>query len=770
MSERKSISPYHHPAGGWGALKALSGHLIEQGIPVKGAATLGCMNQPEGFDCPGCAWPDPKHTSSFEFCENGAKAVAWEATARRCTPDFFADHTVTELSAWSDYDLEMVGRLTHPMAYDAATERYLPVSWSKAFSIIGRHLNGLPDPNMAEFYTSGRTSNEAAFLYQLFVREYGTNNFPDCSNMCHEATSVGLPQSIGVGKGTVLLEDFDQADCIFIFGQNPGTNSPRMMTNLRDASRRGASIISFNPFRERALERFQAPQSPIEMATLSSTQISSRLYQVRVGGDVAVIKGIMKVLIDEDSAARASGEQAVLDWDFIHRHTAGLETLVNDLEATQWPDLERFSGLSREDIEHAAHVYMRAERAIIVYGMGITQHRRGAQAVQQLANLALLRGHIGREGAGLCPVRGHSNVQGDRTVGITEIPSQDFLDRLEARFGFKPPRAHGHNVVTALEAMIRGEVKVFVAMGGNFAAAIPDWRLTQDALRKLDLTVHISTKLNRSHLIHGRDALILPCLGRTEVDVQSTGPQSITVEDSMSMVHASAGRNRPASEHLLSEPAIVAGIARATLGPRSVVDWDGFIADYDRIRDAIEDVLPIFQAYNARIRVPGGFHLVSTARERIWVTATGKANFLAFEGLGEDPSDDHPETLWLSTIRSHDQYNTTVYSLSDRYRGVYGQRDIVFINQFEMNKRELKDGDRVDLVTVSTDGNERRVRNFRVVGYSFPNGCCAAYYPETNPLVPLYAHDPLSFTPSSKGIPVRIERAGATADELSYEE
>ena len=573
---------------------------------------------------------------------------------------------------------------------------------------------------------------------------------------------MGLPQSIGVGKGTVVLEDFAKADCIFIFGQNPGTNSPRMMTDLRDASRRGASIISFNPFRERALERFQAPQSPIEMVTLSATQISSRLYQVRIGGDIAVIKGIMKTLVEADDAARATGAQAVLDWNFMRDHTDGLDALVSDLKATQWPEIERCSGLGREDIEYAASAYMKAERAIIVYGMGITQHRRGAQAVQQLANLALLRGHIGREGAGLCPVRGHSNVQGDRTVGITEVPSQDFLDRLELRFGFKPPRAHGHNVVTALEAMICGEVKVFVAMGGNFAAAIPDWQLTQSALRNLDLTVHISTKLNRSHVIHGRDALILPCLGRTEVDIQATGPQSITVEDSMSMVHASAGRNQPASDHLLSEPAIVAGMARATLGGRSVVDWDGFVADYDRIRDAIEDVLPIFHDFNARIRVPGGFHLVSTARERVWATASGKANFLVFDGLGEDPSDDHPETLWLSTIRSHDQYNTTVYSLSDRYRGVYGQRDIVFLNQVEMDRRELKDGDRVDLVTASVDGIERRVRNFRVVGYSFPNGCCAAYYPETNPLVPLYAHDPLSFTPSSKGIPVRLERSGAT--------
>ena len=756
---RKSVRPYYEPAGGWGALKALSEALLVQRVPVKGAATLSRMNQPEGFDCPGCAWPDPKHTSSFEFCENGGKAVAWEATAKRCTPEFFAAHTVTELATWSDYDLEMVGRLTHPMAYDPLSDRYLPVEWSDAFDMIGRFLRALPDPNMADFYTSGRTSNEAAFLYQLFVREYGTNNFPDCSNMCHEATSVGLPQSIGVGKGTVLLEDFDKADCIFIFGQNPGTNSPRMMTSLRNAVRRGASIVSFNPFRERALERFQAPQSPLEMITLTSTTISSRLFQVRVGGDVAVLKGIMKILVEADETARAAEQPAILDWDFIRGHTVGIDALIEDLRRTQWPDVERRSGLTREDLEFAANAYMKAERAILVYGMGITQHQRGAHNVQQIANLALLRGNVGRDGAGVCPVRGHSNVQGDRTVGITEVPKADFLERLERRFGFKPPSAPGHNTVTALEAMIRGEVKVFFAMGGNFAAAIPDWQTTQAALRHLDMTVHVSTKLNRSHLIHGRAALILPCLGRTEIDIQAGGPQSITVEDSMSMVHASGGRNKPASEHLLSEVAIVAGVAKATLGDRTVVDWDGFVAEYDRIRDAIEAVFPIFQGYNARIRVPGGFHLTSTARERIWATASGKANFLVFEGCGEDPPQSNPDFLWLSTIRSHDQYNTTLYSMSDRYRGVFGQRDVVFLNEYEMKKRGLADGDRVDLITESTDGVERIVRNFRVVGYSFPSGCCAAYYPEANPLVPLYAYDPLSFTPSFKGIPIRLVRS-----------
>ena len=764
MSDKKIIRRYDEPAGGWGALKALGEHLVEQGVALKGAITLSRMNQPDGFDCPGCAWPDPKHTSSFEFCENGGKAVAWEATSKRCTPEFFAAHSVDELSAWHDYELEMVGRLTHPMAYDAASDRYLPVTWGEAFATLAHHLKALPDPNMAEFYTSGRTSNEAAFLYQLFAREYGTNNFPDCSNMCHEATSVGLPLSLGVGKGTVLLDDFDKTDCIFIFGQNPGTNSPRMMTTLRNASRRGASIISFNPFRERALERFQSPQNPIEMATLTSTPISSRLHQVRVGGDVAVLKGLMKVLVEADDRARAENEMAVLDWDFIRGHTIGIEALAADLRATRWDDIESRSGLSRQAIEEAAQAYGKAERAIVVYGMGITQHWRGAQNVQQLANLVLLRGNIGREGAGLCPVRGHSNVQGDRTVGITEIPTTEFLDRLERRFGFKPPAAHGHNVVTALEAMVKGEVKVFVGMGGNIVAAIPDWQVTHAAFRELDLTVHVSTKLNRSHLVHGREALILPCLGRTEIDIQAAGPQSITVEDSMSMVHASGGLNTPASEHLLSEPAIVAGMARATLGELSVVDWEGFAADYDRIRDAIEEVIPIFQGYNARIRVPGGFHLTSTARERIWVTASGKANFLVFDGFGEDPAEDDPDALWLTTVRSHDQYNTTLYSLSDRYRGVNGRRDVLFISPQEIEKRGLKHDDRVDLFTLSTDGVERVIRNFMLVPYAFPAGSCAAYYPETNPLVPLYAHDPICFTPSSKAIPIRIVRSSSAAE------
>ncbi|MGF6857031.1 FdhF/YdeP family oxidoreductase [Paraburkholderia sp. CI3] len=761
MAKGKAIRIYSEPAGGWGALKATGEALALQGVAVSGAKTLLRLNQPEGFDCPGCAWPDAKHTSSFEFCENGAKAVAWEATAFRCTPDFFAAHSVSELTAWDDYDLEMAGRLTHPMAYDKATNRYLPIEWDDAFALVAKHLKGLDSPNQADFYTSGRASNEAAFLYQIFVREFGSNNFPDCSNMCHEATSVGLPESIGVGKGTVLLDDFEKADAIFIFGQNPGTNSPRMMSDLHSASRRGAKIVSFNPFRERALERFASPQNPVEMATLGFTQISSFFYQVRVGGDVAVLKGMMKAVIEADDAVLAADEPRVLDIKFIEGHTHGLEDLLADLRATTWDAIVQQSGLSRDGIQNAANIYMNAKNVILVYGMGLTQHHRGTGTVQQVANLALLRGNIGRPGAGVCPVRGHSNVQGNRTVGITEKPSPALIDGIERAFGFRPPAAHGHDVLAAIDSMMRGDAKVFIALGGNFAAAVPDWVRVQAAMRELDLTVYIATKLNRSHLVHGKDALILPCLGRTEVDIQADGPQSITVEDSMSMVHASGGRNEPASPHLKSEPAIVAGIARATLGPDSHVEWEHLVASYDRIRDKIEIVYPIFQAYNERIRVPGGFHLASSARERVWATSTGRANFLVFKGLDEDPVQSDPDALWLTTMRSHDQYNTTLYSHSDRYRGVFGQRDVIFLNPRELQKRKLRAGDRVDVYALSTDGIERVIGGFMVIEYGLPDGCCGAYYPEANPLVPLYAFDQKSRTPSYKSVPVKIMRAAA---------
>jgi molybdopterin-dependent oxidoreductase alpha subunit len=755
MSDEAIFHPNDAPAGGWGALQATAKALREQSIVMRGSKALLAMNQPDGFDCPGCAWPDPQHTSSFEFCENGAKAMAWEATDKRVTRALFEAHTVSELERQSDHWLEQQGRLTEPMRYDPASDRYVPVSWDDAFAIIGAELRALADPNEAEFYTSGRTSNEAAFLYQLFVRRFGTNNFPDCSNMCHEPTSVGLPKSIGVGKGSVVLEDFEHADAIFIFGQNPGTNSPRMMTELHAASRRGAKIVVFNPLRERALERFAAPQNPMEMATFSSTQIASVYCQVRVGGDVAALKGIMKLVLEADEAAVAAGLPGVLDRDFLDAHTADFDAFAADLRATHWPEIEKASGLAREQLQTVADIYCRARAVIACYGMGITQHRQGSDNVQQVANLLLLRGNIGRQGAGICPVRGHSNVQGDRTVGIDEKPKPAFLDQMEKVFGFAPPRAHGHNVVQALEAMIAGRARIFIALGGNFVAAVPDRPLVEAAMRRLRLTVGITTKLNRGHLVHGEMSLLLPCLGRSEIDFQATGPQSVSVEDSMSWVHASGGLAMPASKDLKSEVAIVCGMARATLGdPR--IDWDGFERDYDKIRDAIAAVYPaLFHDYNARVRVPGGFHLTNAAAERTWNTASGKANFIVFRGTDENPVVDDPMMLRMATLRSHDQYNTTIYSLSDRYRGVYGTRMVVFMNEADMAERGIGPEQLVEIETLATD-RRRILQNFKALPYNIPRGSIASYYPETNALMPLAHHDETCQTPAAKSIPVVV--------------
>ena len=623
MSDKQipGVSDYDAPAGGWGALRAVAGAVRKQMGVSRETSALGRVNKHSGFDCPGCAWPDPKHTSSFEFCENGAKAVTWEATSKRATPEFFATHTVSELWDWHDHDLENEGRLTHPLAYDPVSDTFQPIGWDEAMARIGAGLRALPDPDMVEFYTSGRASNEAAFLYQLFAREYGTNNFPDCSNMCHEATSVGLPESIGVGKGTVTLEDFDHCDAIFSIGHNPGTNHPRMLGTLAEVSRRGAPIVVFNPLPERGLERFTNPQNPAQMLTGGSTPIASTYYKVKVGGDLAVLKGMMKFLLDADAAAPGEG---IVDHDFIATHTTGFEALAADLQATSWPAIERASGLTRAEIEAAAAVYAKAKRVILCYGMGITQHRHGTENVQQLANLLLLRGNIGREGAGICPLRGHSNVQGDRTVGITEKPSAALLDGIEKRFGFRPPSRHGHDAVAAVKAIIDGSSRALIALGGNLAVAMPDPQATFAGMAKLDLAVHIATKLNRSHLILAKESIILPCLGRTELDVQASGFQSVTVEDSMSMVHASQGRLKPADPMLKSEPAIVAAMARATL-PDSKVDWGHLVADYDRIRDAIEAVFPIFARYNERVREPGGFRLYNAASERTWNTPEGRA-------------------------------------------------------------------------------------------------------------------------------------------------
>jgi molybdopterin-dependent oxidoreductase alpha subunit len=755
--ELPHFEPYESPAGGWGALQATAKALREQSIVLKGSESLLSMNQPDGFDCPGCAWPDPKHTSSFEFCENGAKALAFEATSRRVTPDFFATHTVRELEQHSDYWLEEQGRLTEPMRYDAGSDHYTPITWEEAFALIGRELRALETPDQAEFYTSGRTSNEAAFLYQLFVRRFGTNNFPDCSNMCHEPTSVGLPESIGIGKATVILDDFSKADAIFVIGQNPGTNSPRMMTELRNASRRGAAIVVLNPLRERALERFAAPQDPVEMVTLSSTRIASEYCQVSVGGDVAALKGIMKLVLEAHDEAVRTGVKPVLDVEFIDRHTHGFDAFAEDLRRTNWNDILRVSGLSREQIERVATIYMKAKAVIICYGMGITQHRHGSENVQQIVNLLLLRGNFGRPGAGICPVRGHSNVQGDRTMGVDEKPKPELLDQIERVFGFKPPRARGHAVVDAVQAMIDGRAKVFIGLGGNFIAAVPDKPIAEAAMRRMRLTVAISTKLNRGHLVHGELALILPCLARSDIDIQNSGRQSVTVEDSMSMVHASAGLIRPPSKHLKSEVAIVCDIARATLLDDGIIDWSAFEDNYDAIRERIEEVFPaLFRDFNRRIRQPGGFHLPTPPRDLVWNTPTGRANFLVFEGVAEDPRVDSASVLRLATLRSHNQYNTTIYGLDDRYRGVFGGRMVVFMNEIDMKARGIASGVLVEIESLADDGQRRMVRGFKVLPYNIPQGSIGAYYPETNPLLPLAHRDVKSKTPAAKSIPVLV--------------
>jgi len=756
MSEQK-IEFYKSPAGGWGALKSVSKALLAQDIPLKGAKTLLSANQPDGFDCPGCAWPDRNHASTFEFCENGVKAVAAEATARRVTREFFAQHTVTALADRSDFYLEDQGRLTEPMVYDAGTDKYVPIGWDDAFALVARHLNALPDPNQAMFYTSGRASNEAAFLYQLFVREYGTNNFPDCSNMCHEPSGSAMRPQIGVGKGTVTLDDFERADAIFIFGQNPGTNHPRMLGELRAASKRGAKIVSLNPLRERGLERFADPQDKLEMATMGSTPISTHYFQLRVGGDFSFVKGMMKHVVEQEDAGHP-----VLDHAFIAQHTLGIEALLDDLRAESWPLLEQESGLSEAQMRSAADVYLNAKSVIACWGMGITQHAHSVATIQMITNLLMLRGNLGRPGAGVCPVRGHSNVQGDRTMGIWEKPPAAFLDRLGKVFDFEPPREPGVDVVESIKLMLSGTGRVFFALGGNFAAATPDTYETWKGLRQCDLTVHVTTKLNRSHIVHGREALILPCLGRTEIDVQAAGAQGVTVEDSMSMVHISVGINPPASEQLLSEPAIVARLAAATLGARSKTPWLWLIEDYARIRDKIEAVFDDFKGFNERIKVPGGFRLRNTAGEREWITESKKAQFYTHAVPLDTPVHRAHErqldsvVFTLFTTRSHDQYNTTIYGNDDRYRGVFGQRRVVFIHAADIKRLGMKDGDWVDLRTAWSDGVERRADRFKLVAYDIPRGCLAAYYPETNPLVPLSSTAVIAGTPTSKSIPVML--------------
>lgn len=743
--------PYDRPAGGWGAAAATAKVLLEQSVVTKGSRALLAMNQPGGFKCPSCAFPDADCKKTLEFCENGAKALAHEATKFRVTREFFAEHSVSALMEKSDYWLEMQGRLTEPMRYDPASDRYVPCPWDEAFALIGEHLRALDSPHEAEFYTSGRTPNEAAFLYSIFVRQFGTNNFPDCSNMCHEPTSRGLPLSIGVGKGTVVLEDFEHAEAIFIIGQNTGTNSPRMMTNLVEARKRGIPIVAINPMPERALIKFTEPQDVVQMATFGSTPIASEFVHVRIGGDLAILKGMMKVMFERE----AQGEP-VLDHAFIAEHTSGLEAVRDEVMALDWADIVAHSGVEEAQIRRCAEIYIRSKATIICYGMGLTQHQLGSQLVQQVANILLLKGNFGRPGAGISPIRGHSNVQGDRTVGIDERPSPAYLDRVRDVFGFEPPREHGHHTVESVEAMLKGTAKVFVGMGGNFVRAVPDTDLAYSAMRGLALTVGIATKLNRGHLVHGRDALILPVIARSERIETAAGEQFVTIEDSMSNVTASRGVLEPASGHLKSEVEIVCRIAMATL-PDSRIPWESYIHDYDLIRDRIADVYPeIYADFPARIRGPKGFHLDIPPRRLVWPTPNGKANFLLLPGLEVDARVDDPAMLRLATVRSHDQFNTTIYSYSDRYRGVYNDRMILFMNADDRIARGLEKGATVALETISTDGVRRRVDALTIIDYPMPRGAVAGYYPELNPLLPLDHYDRMSGTPAAKSIPVRV--------------
>ncbi|OII62431.1 hypothetical protein BJP40_29155 [Streptomyces sp. CC53] len=713
------------------------------------ARTLLKVNQKDGFDCPGCAWPEGDKRHVAEFCENGAKAVAEEATLRRVTPAFFAAHPVADLASRSGYWLGQQGRLTHPVYLAEGADRYEPVTWDQAFRIIADELTALGSPDEALFYTSGRTSNEAAFLLQLFAREFGTNNLPDCSNMCHESSGSALTETLGVGKGSVSLDDLHRADLIIVAGQNPGTNHPRMLSALEKAKGAGARIISVNPLPEAGLERFKNPQTPQGM--LRGTALTDLFLQIRIGGDQALFRLLNKLVIEAGGA---------VDEDFVRTHTHGYEEFAAAARAATWEETLTATGLERTDIERALRMILASRRTIVCWAMGLTQHKHAVPTIREIVNLLLLRGAVGRPGAGVCPVRGHSNVQGDRTMGIFERPSAAFLDALDKEFGITSPRHHGLDVVRSIQALRDGRAKVFFAMGGNFVSASPDTDVTEAAMRRARLTVHVSTKLNRSHAVTGTRALILPTLGRTDRDVQAGGRQVVTVEDSMSLVHASRGNLPPASPHLLSEPAIIARMARAVLGDASATPWEEFERDYAVIRDRIARVVPGFEDFNARLAAhPGGFALPHAPRdERRFPTATGRANFTAAPV-------EYPRVpagrLLLQTLRSHDQYNTTVYGLDDRYRGIKGGRRVVLVHPDDARAQGFADGAYADLVSEWTDGTERRAPGFRVVHYPTARGCAAAYYPETNVLVPLDATADISNTPASKSVVIRLEQSPA---------
>ena len=743
----------------------------EMGV-ARSLSTLNQMNQKGGFDCMSCAWPDPDGERSHiaEYCENGAKAVADEATTKTITPEFFKQYSVAELSQQSDFWLNKQGRLTHPMILKNGATHYETISWDDAFALIANELNDLDSPDEALFYTSGRTSNEAAFLYQLFVRMFGTNNLPDCSNMCHESSGTALGETIGIGKGTVTLEDFEKAEAIIVIGQNPGTNHPRMLTALQQAKRNGAKIISINPLPEVGLMRFKHPQE-ISGIIGQGTALSDLFLQVRINGDVALLKGIMKGLLEIDA----------IDAEFVYAKTAGFIQFTEALNQISWKEITENSGVSKIEIQQAVNILCKSKATITCWAMGLTQHKNAVATIQEIVNLALLQGNIGKAGAGLCPVRGHSNVQGDRTMGIWEKPKPEFLDALEREFNFEPPRHHGFDTVESIKAMHDGRVKIFFAMGGNFLSATPDTEFTAEALRRCKLTAHVSTKLNRSHLITGEQALILPCLGRTEIDLQESGAQFVSTENSMGVVQSSQGKNAPASEHLLSEPMIVAKLAEATLGaPAScwqtshknqfssqlicspwirpqdagAPSWQAFVADYDCIRDAIEATIPGFENYNERVRKGGGFYLPNAPREGKFTTPDGKAHFT----IHPIPKHElHDGELVMMTIRSHDQFNTTIYGLDDRYRGIFNERRVVLMNEKDIAELNFKAGEVVDLVG-EYNGETRIAHKFIIVAYDIPRKCCATYFPEANVLVPIDSVAEKSNTPVSKYVVIKMKR------------
>lgn len=739
--------PATSAAGVPGVLHGLATVLEQSGVR-RGAKALRLVNQQKGFDCPGCAWPEPGKPHLAEFCENGAKAVAEESTVRRVDAAFFAAHPVAELAGRTDHWLGQQGRLTEPMLRDTGDTHYRPIGWDAAFGIVADALTGLDSPDDAVFYTSGRTSNEAAFLYQLFARALGTNNLPDCSNMCHESSGAALSETIGVGKGSVSLTDItDHADLIVIVGQNPGTNHPRMLTSLEEAKRRGARIVAINPLPEAGLQTFKNPQKARGVVG-RGTLLSDLFLQVRLGGDLAFFQAVNRMLIDADA----------VDHAFVDEYTTGYDDAVAAWQALDWDDVATATGLPREALEAFVDEVRRAGSVIVCWAMGLTQHKKAVPTIREIVNFLLLRGNIGRPGAGACPVRGHSNVQGDRTMGIWEKAPAAFLDALETEFGFSAPRRHGHDTVESIRAMRDGRVGVFMAMGGNFAAATPDSEVTAAALQSVPLTVHVSTKLNRSHALPGRRSLILPCLGRTERDLQAGGEQFVTVEDSMSAVHASRGTLPPASDQLRSEVAIICGLAERVFGGGSGIPWREFASDYTAVRSRIARVVPGFDDYEAKVAVPGGFVLPHPPRDsRSFPTASGKAQFSVneLEVLRVPPG-----RLILQTVRSHDQFNTTIYGLDDRYRGIRDGRRVVFVNPSDLAALGFADGAMVDLVSEWTDG-DRRAPSFRVVAYPTAPGCAAAYFPETNVLVPLDHTAEVSNTPASKSVVVRLEPAAS---------